>query len=400
MAACPAEGGGGGGTPALSFPYVCTNGSPASGTSDTEGITRCESCDDGYTRSATFRCVLTAVDYAYICPGGTAESGSRSDTPDVTRCTGCDAGFVINGQVCNVSCSESSGTYTLGIINSDGSATTESFDMVTVAVGSGINFFTGVNDDGDATVDATYDIAETELTYGVWRAVRRWAVDSARGASIYDLPVGRQGGDDTFLCSATDTDESSRTAQHPVSCVSWYDSVKFANALSEYCQLTPVYQNSGAVMRSGTTVPTLSSTATGFRLPTGNEWELAARYRDGDTNSDGDIKDSGEFYPGNFASGAANSGFAAAAAVAWFGHNSGNRTHPVRQKTATALGLYDMSGNIGEWIFDLETELDRNRQVLGGDWGTGSLGISLAQIRAGSPSSGSSLSGIRLLRSQ
>jgi len=49
--------------------------------------------------------------------------------------------------------------------------------------------------------------------------------------------------------------------------------------------------------------PYVKSDAAGFRLATSNEWALAARYID-DANDDGDIQDGGEYYPGNYASGA------------------------------------------------------------------------------------------------
>ena len=239
------------------------------------------------------------------------------------------------------------------------------FKMITVPVGGGLNFFTGVNDDGDATVDTAYDIAENELTYALYKRVRDWATNSERGDASYDLNEGRAGS------AGNDGGAGDGSADHPVTRISWYDSVKFANALSEYCELRPVYQNSAVVMRTGTTVPTARATANGFRIPTDNEWELAARYIS-DGNSDGDIKDSGEYYPGDFASGAINDHLnnPATYEVAWLFVNSNGGTNPVRQKTANALGLYDMSGNAWEWAFEIN-RLTNNGSTRGGNWKQG-----------------------------
>ena len=70
-----------------------------------------------------------------------------------------------------------------------------------------------------------------------------------------------------------------------------------------------------------------------FALPTEAQWEFAAR---GGNKSRG-YKYSGSNYIGD---------------VAWYEDNSGYKTHPVAQKQPNELGLYDMSGNVGEYCRD------------------------------------------------
>lgn len=70
-----------------------------------------------------------------------------------------------------------------------------------------------------------------------------------------------------------------------------------------------------------------------YRLPTEEEWEYAAR-------------------GGNRSKNYTYSGSNNLGSVAWYGSNSGSKTHPVGTRSPNELGIYDMSGNVWEWCAD------------------------------------------------
>ena len=100
----------------------------------------------------------------------------------------------------------------------------------------------------------------------------------------------------------------------PVYNVTFSQVVKFCNKLSEKDNLTPCYDAKG----------NCDYNANGYRLPTEAEWEYAAS---------------------SFANMPLKS-------CAWYKDNSDDRIQPIAQKEENSLGLFDMLGNVYEWVND------------------------------------------------
>jgi len=287
-------------------------------------------------------------------------------------------------------------------------------------------YINGVDDLGaNVTPAGDFLIAETEVSYRLWKAVYDWATTDAGGGVRADggplytiVNPGRQGGDANACCTGVGTD------QHPVSNINWRDAIVWANALTEYLAaqsgqtLQCVYTSdaafttplrvstNGAINTTAGAIdnPYVNTTANGFRLPDSIEWELAARFR-ADLNADGDIKDANEYYFGNSPSGSLSnsSSFTATDAVAWFGNSTvvgtGNTvtTQVVGQKNSNGAGLYDVSGNLFEWVFDWKVA-NTTREIRGGSWQHTHLLLQVGNMGALDPSLFDSTTGFRVVR--
>lgn len=185
-------------------------------------------------------------------------------------------------------------------------------------------------------VSAFY-MATTPVTYEEWALVRDWGI--AHGYQ-FDKE-GERGYSGETWTGLPDTPENNR---HPVTQVSWYDMVKWCNAKSEMDGLEPVYYMNDArteVYRRTRHIVKNTEVdwdANGYRLPTEAEWEKAAR---------GGLV--GKRWPWGDAD------IDPTRANFWNSSET-NGTTPVGTYPPNGYGLYDMAGNVWEWLWDAWSE--------------------------------------------
>lgn len=176
------------------------------------------------------------------------------------------------------------------------------FDWVKIPKSSitrGVNSF-GVN---------AFSMATTEVTQKVYEFVMK------------ELPKQSKEGD-----------------KRAVSNVNWFRAALFCNAFSKLAGLDTAYVYKSIIGDSVLVDLTIDYSAIAVRLPTENEWEVAAR--GGTTTTyywDVDV----------------------ASKYAYYGQTSG--PDEVAKKLPNEFGLYDMAGNVAEWVNDWYDAYPKNK---------------------------------------
>ncbi len=133
---------------------------------------------------------------------------------------------------------------------------------------------------------------------------------------------------------------------NPVEQVSWFDVIEYCNRRSIAEGLTPVYSH----LEQGTNPDdwdvdwsqyngyhiniSQNRESDGYRLPTEMEWLFAAK--GGNYSNDYDYSGSNNIDE-----------------VSWYEDNSNDISHPVGSLNPNEIGVYDMSGNVWEWVWDI-----------------------------------------------
>ena len=207
----------------------------------------------------------------------------------------------------------------------------------------------------ELTIPRAFAMSRTEVTRAQYQAFLAASGQKVEGGCITD----RRKPFDWQADEATDFNDPGyvQDEQHPAVCVSWFDAKAFADWLS---------RKTGGL----------------YRLPTEAEWEYAARAGTATAYYWGpDVDEGCRFMNGTDLTARAKYPLIEHMKC----HDHYLNTAPVASFLPNAFGLYDMTGNVGEWTLDCATpDYSRlagagpatavadcsKRMVRGGSWGT------------------------------
>jgi formylglycine-generating enzyme required for sulfatase activity/outer membrane protein assembly factor BamB len=208
-------------------------------------------------------------------------------------------------------------------------------------------FVSGGKDAEGKAIPAFY-ISKCEIPYALFHRVRRWAVAPQYVFDEFYPYVTINDGDMGSMDYGPGGRLKQHTSEEPVTDLTWLDAMLWCNMLSEYEGREPVYyvtadfrfvQRRACVRRwnrgGGDSRNDMYRAnvyvkwdADGYRLPTSAEWL------------------------------AATDASAPQPASAWIGSNAVGTTHDVATRAPNALGIYDMLGNVWEYVWDVGEKYD------------------------------------------